>query len=211
MCTGTHPFIPAERTARLELICLANEQIVENVVYIKGTEEWNSASLEELVDNAITAWPNQLGDEISEGVQLSKVRATDVSFEDSFQVEKEPTEPTFGSGGADILPNNVTLATKFLSGHAGRSWRGRVYNIGLYGSQVTGQAVSSVTAGNISSNWASFFGYLTDFTDNASGHVVVSYCHDGEWREVAQTTPVTSYVTEVFIDSQRRRLTGRGL
>jgi len=209
MCIGTHDFIPAPNTAKLELIVEEHGQRMENVVHLRKADGWSESEIRLLAEVALTKWEIYFAPLISEDVSLVLIRTTDLSAESSFGYEKEPDDPTTGEIGVAGLPGNVTVATKFASGLTGRSQRGRAFWIGLTELQVTGNALVDPMPTNISTAWENFFiGIATDI--DGAEHVVVSYCHNGAWRTTAQVTPVTAYVTERNTDSMRGRLNGRG-
>jgi len=208
MCTGTHAFIPAEKTAKCEMLYVLNGQVVENVFYMQGAAEWTKDSISDMAQDIVDAYATSIATDQSEDVNLTLVRVTDVSVEDSFQTEKSTDQNGLIANAA--LPGNVTVATKFSTGLTGRSRRGRAYNIGLWETGVVGNEISPSTASDISQNWVDLMTAL-NAGSNSPVHVIASYCHDGAWRSDALVTPVTDYTTDVFIDSQRRRLTGRGL
>jgi len=209
MCIGTHDFIPAPNTAKLELIVLEHGQRMENVVHLRKADGWSESEIRLLAEAAVTKWITYFAPLISNDVFLVLTRATDLSAENSFGYEKEPDETTQGEVAVAGLPGNVTVATKFASGLTGRSQRGRAFWIGLTELQVTGNHLVDPMASNISTAWENFFIGIAAEIDGAE-HVVVSYCHNGAWRTTAQVTAVTSYVTESNTDSMRGRLTGRG-
>jgi len=210
MCTGRHPYISAPNVAKIELICTAIGQRVENVVYIRSGLEWDETALTALAEAAIVGWSSEMSAQMSTSVELVLVRATDMGSEDSFGVEIAPATTTTGSRASLILPNSVTVATKFATGYTGRSRRGRAYWIGLTENMVTGNQLEPTEATSITDSWAGFFGDIYAAMPGTQ-HVIVSYCGDGEWRDSALITAVTNYSTDNNIDSQRRRLNGRGL
>ena len=213
MCTGPRGFIPAEDTARVELIYLLDGQRLENVFYIQGISAWTAENLLDLATNAANRWAADMANLLSDQLSLVMVRATSLNSESDFGVEYEPDPIPTGEVTGGSMPNNVTLTTKFVSGLTGRSRRGRVYTPGIPRSSVGTSAVNEVTpvlAGDFSSSWANFFTNLIGLTDNAVAHVVASFCGDKEWRTTALLTPILSYTTNVTLDSQRRRLPERG-
>lgn len=210
MCTGTHDFIPANDTIKLELIVQASGQTMENVVYVRNDAGVSESDVRNLATEAIDAWATNIAPIIADAVTLVLVRATDLSSEGSFGFELAPSTVQTGGLNVPILPGNVTVATKFASGLTGRSHRGRAYWIGLTEGQVQANLLAPGFGTNISAAWADFFSDL--FTAVGFGeHVVVSYCGGGSWRTSALITPVTNYSTNEDIDSQRRRLNHRGL
>lgn len=209
MCTGTHPFIPADRTAKLELIYTLNGQRVENVLHFRKLSEWTAEDLDTLTLAAFDAWADHLGPVQSNAVTLVNIKATDVSTDNGVGVEFGPISNNTGTLQSPPTPSGTTVATKFTTGRTGRSYRGRAYWVGLVEEDVTGNQIGAVRAGTITDGWQNF---ATQIGENISGavHVIVSYCGDKAWRTSAVVTPVTGYSTELNIDSQRRRLTGRG-
>jgi len=213
MCTGTHDFIPAPNICQLELVYDLDDQIIENRVFIEGSDQWTLSTMAELATNAAQAFETNLSPLLSDQLQLTLVRCTDMEVDDGAGVEYEPVTAIFGDISGGSLPNNVTLTTKFGSGLTGRSNRGRVYTPAIPRSSVATAAVNEVTAevaGDFSSSWGNFFNDLIGGTDNAARHVVVSYCFNKTWRTVANVVGVISYSTNQTLDSQRRRLPERG-
>lgn len=210
MCTGTHDFIPAPSVARLDLRYLEFGQQMQNTLYFLGTAQWDATSLEDLVDAAIANWAAEMGSTTAIAVQLANVKAQDMEVEEGVAVEKAPVTATYGTRNNEPMPSGTTVATKFSSVLSGRSHRGRVYNVGLTDDMIGGNALNGVVDGDISSNWSSFIAAIIAGTANATNHVIVSYCHNKVWRTTAEITPVIGYSTDVYIDSQRRRLTNRG-
>ena len=203
------PFIPAEGVARLELIYTCFGQVFENVVYLQIDDPWTSTDLTDLNSNAVVSWDARFGPIVSASVTLSKVRSTDQSTFPAPQVESPSTAD--GELVAGALPGNVTVATKFSGGLTGRSTRGRAYFVGLTAAQVVDNHLAAGVADDINQAWSDFFNDLHATVHGTPIHVVVSYVEDGAWRTTALVTPVIGYTTENNTDSQRRRLTGRGL
>lgn len=209
MCDGPHDFIPANATAKLELIYEVTSQRCENVVYIQRDGGWNADLLALLANSVEQAYIDNLAPQQGAAVDLVLVRATDVSADDSFGYEIEPSSAAVGARNEQIMPGNVTVVTKFATGRTGRSNRGRAYWVGLTEIQCGGNTLNGGYADAISAAWAGFFNDL-NVAVAAIQHVVASYCHNGAWRSAAVLTRVTNYSTDFNLDSQRRRLNGRG-
>lgn len=208
MCTGTHPFIPVPDTARVRMVYLSNGSVVMNVFYWKGDAPLIAADLSGLVDEVHTAWVANIKPRIINTTTLQYIEATALDTEPGPQVTATYNEAGGNTGTA--APNNVTLAIKFASGLTGRSSHGRMYWIGFSTSQISGDTVNPTTAAAMVTAVSTFF----DAVETAVGltHQIVSYCHAGAWRTTGVTTPVLSYlVTDDNLDSQRRRLAGRGM
>lgn len=209
MCTGSHPFIPAENTARVEMIYSASGTRIENVFHFQSDVPWTAASLEELTHQVFTGWLGDMQAVQSQGATLEMIRAVDIDVEDGNVFEYTGFTPNQGSIANPIMPGNVTLSIKFGSTRTGRSYRGRMYFIGLVENATTGNVVETSYRDDIVANTQSLF---TEVQDGMPGvqHVIVSYCNNGAWRTTAAVTPVATYSADVNVDSQRRRLNGRG-
>lgn len=206
MCTGSHPFIPGVGLIKAEFIYTTPGGVAENVLYFFTPEEITGGLLVGFGNSAHVAWAAEILQGQSVDVTLLKIVCTDVSAEDSFQITELVSET--GVMDSRVLPSNATLAVSFRTDLTGRSNRGRAYHIGLSEGQVTGDTMSGTAGTDILANYTSF-GILMQ----AEGftHVIASYCADGEWRTEAKITPVQSYISDMTIDSQRRRLAGRGI
>lgn len=208
MCTGTHDFIPAEKTAKVELIYTQNNQRVENVFYLQLENTIETDDVGTIAVNVGNAFSAHIPPIFNENTTLVLIRVTDVSVENSF-IRDSSVNINGDLLGAGV-PGNVTVAVTFASGLTGRSQRGRLFQVGLDDGQIDGNDLTAGTPAAIADAWSDFFAQLA--TDTlAATHVIASYCHNGSWRTNAQLTPVLSYFCDNHLDSQRRRLTGRGL
>jgi len=208
MCTGTHPFIPAPNTARVRMVYTLYGQTIMNVFYWQGDAPLIAADLSGLVDEVHTAWTARFKPVQAADVELNYIEATALDTDSSPSVTASVGEAGTASGVS--YPGGTTFAIKFSGGVSGRSGRGRMYWIQLHTAQITGDQVTSADA-------AAIVGLVSDFFDDvetATGltHVVTSYCHAGAWRTTASNTSVINYIaTDTNVDSQRRRLAGRGI
>lgn len=209
MCTGSHPFIPAENTAYVQIVQSMFGQTVVNDFHFQKIDPWSRQDIADLADAASTAWAGAPQAQQSTGIALQFVRATDIGVDNSWQTEDYGDTGETGELTAPAEPGNVALAIKFTTGHAGRSYRGRIYFAGLDSTLVTGNEVDSGYRDDIVSAIELFVSDVE--TAMACEHVVVSYCQEGEWLTDAVVTEITDYGADVFVDSQRRRLTGRGV
>lgn len=117
--------------------------------------------------------------------------------------------PRNGTGGGSVLPLNVAFCVKLSTGLTGRSQRGRWY----WGNLSSGILID---AGHIAvANQTGYANVLNTLLANlaTAGYtmVVTSYMTGGAWRSAGQNTPVvTCLAIDNALDSQRRRLPGRG-
>jgi len=203
-------FIAAPDTAQLRLEFDTPGGKAQNVLTFRKSTPWDSGNLADLITDAASAWESQFSPLQSDQVALSRFIATDLSAPDSWQVEVSPTTPIEGGRASPCMPMNVTVVTKFSTGLTGRSHRGRSYHVGLTDDQCVGDELVAGMADSIRDAWIDFIGEIHDGSTGAD-HVVVSYCFNKEWRDVAAVTDISNYSTENTLDSQRNRLKGRGI
>jgi hypothetical protein len=117
--------------------------------------------------------------------------------------------PLSGLFPGSAMPNNVTISISFRTGFSGRSARGRNYIIGLVESNVLANRVNPPTL----VQWAGAYeqllagaGVITEGT-----WCVYSQYLGGALRPVGVTREILDALfVDGIVDSQRRRLPGRG-
>jgi hypothetical protein len=114
----------------------------------------------------------------------------------------------------DPTPANVSLAVSFRTAGRGRSSRGRNYFVGFVDDQVTGNVVNNSDAVDIRNAYAALIAAAA--TANVSWVVVSRFSGvDADGKPIPRAAGVTSLINAVSlvdndVDSQRRRLNGRG-
>jgi len=202
-------FIPVANTVQLEYLQRQDGQAVENVVHYRLVAGVPSvADMTALCAAAVTWWNAQLKPLCASNVSLVTVKATSLQTQTSPVVEYVTGLPISGTAGGTALPNNVTVVTRLNTDLRGRSYRGRVYHVGLTSSLVNGNTVSSSTRTSLAAAWNAA---LTLSTAPVWTLVVVSRFADGAPRVNGVRTDVTGVSVNPTIDSQRRRLPERGL
>lgn len=111
-------------------------------------------------------------------------------------------QPAPGIDTTNGAPGNAALVITWLSGYTGRSHRGRSFTFGMtqlrqIGSLVTSGYVSSVSA---------LASTIANFTGTGAVPLIFSIAS----RKHLYLTGVLTWVVNAFVDSQRRRLMGRG-
>lgn len=209
MCeSSTRPaFIPVPNVAKLTMGYRMNDSDMMNVHYFEKSGGWNASSIEQLAVEAAAAWGAHLS--ALQPAALTLRTATALSlFEPDSNVFELPVSSE-GTRPGEILPGNVTLAVKFLTGFSGRSRRGRMFWLQLVEDDVANDTVDAEFLEDLLNGIAQFFQAI-ETAITGTNHVVVSYCQDGLWLTEGETTVVNGYTSEGIVDSQRRRLTGRG-
>lgn len=200
-------FVPVPDTARVEMLYTQGTSYVENVMWFERTGGWHVDELDDLCQTLVTWYQASLRPLQSQYVTLTKIIARDWSIQNGEVFEQPVTATNTGQHLGQILPGHVTLAVKFNTGFAGRSYRGRNYVLGLCEDQVTGDGVNADVAAGYG---AAYEALATSLTSKLYHHVVASQYHDNLPRVVGVHTAIQSYTVDTTIDSQRRRLSGRG-
>jgi len=202
------PFIPAPECARTRMVYDYLGQQIENVIYFQKSGGFDAAALAALNTEIQTAWTTTLKVHQQTGLAFLFVESTALDVDAGAQ----NTLAIAGNGGiaGPGYPGSVTVAIKFATGLAGRSFRGRYYWPGIAESQASGNLLLSAVATAFVSDIQTFFADIESAL--SVNHVVVSYCHNNAWRTTAVATPVTDYLlVDNALDNQRRRLAGRGV
>lgn len=200
-------FIPAPNTVRLCLQFVWASQTVEICMAFLKNAAVTDPDMAALTA-AMEAWrQSDLRTVQSAEITANQWVATLLTTATSSVLITPITVNRIGTVAGISVSNNVTLATTFQTALRGRSYRGRAYTPGLPQSQVLDSlSFSSAFVANVTSAYAAIPAALpVGWT-----HVVASYQNNNVARSTAARTPVTAYRTETNIDSQRRRLFGRG-
>lgn len=207
---GPRPgFIPAPDCARAVMNYTVFDQQIANVFYFKRPGPWDLGSLQEQAEEMRSAWNVRLSPLLSAAVVLLDITITNVAVEDDEKYVLPCNDVgTYSSAAFETTGN--TFCIKFNTHRVGRSYRGRMYWPLLNANAVNdGKIASSGIADSMIGALALFFADVAGVTGN--DHVVVSYQNGCEWRTTAEATQVLTYTyTDLNLDSQRRRLPGRG-
>lgn len=208
MCEGPHPFIPVSNTAEVRMVFATPGGQAQNVFHIEKTSDWLAEDLDDLAQGFESSWGANLSPFVGSDITLVEVIATDMSSANGPSVASAAN--ITGTNSQLSLPSNATAVVSFRTGLRGRSYRGRLYHVGLRRDMVSGDTIVPVQVTGLRTQYQEFFGDVLTLIPNTT-HVVVSRCEDGVWRTNGVTTPVLDYLVENTVDSQRRRLKGRGI
>lgn len=204
------PFVPNANVAMVELRYLWDSQRVENTLYFDRGSAPNLTQMGELAALLATWWTTHLAPLTSDQVSLQEVVVTSMESETAPSLVYTFSLPEPGTATSPSLPNNTSIAIKFNTAGRGRSARGRNYVVGLVENVVTNNAVSPIHAAAVQAAYLELFMLLGDMTSPWTW-VVYSRFADGDPRATGLAQAVTSVsFSDLVIDSQRRRLPGRG-
>lgn len=202
-------FIPTADGVRVSVEFTLFGQTVVITLWFKGeapATDTTLASLGTLLDTWVTGdlLPAMSADIAYTGLTLV---AQDSSSAPALYMPKSPA--VSGGRAATSMPGNVTYTIKFSTAQRGRSGRGRNYMPGISSDAVSGNQI----AASLADEFVAAYQELADMleTDGNWTHVVVSHQEDNVPRLAGLAQPVTSYsYADYDLDSQRRRLAGRG-
>lgn len=203
------PFIPIPDTALFELVHTIHGQRVENTLYVTFPGGWTALSLASMGSTLIDWWGTEVLPYLSTDLSTILCKATDMSAQPSFFWEGDGTLPLYGLTGVQAFPNNVAGVVTFSAGLTGRSTRGRNYICGI----PEDKGANSILSDTFTTAMVSAYSQLPDAihtVDLGCDHVIASRYTAGAPRTTGVTYPVTAYTMDNVVDSQRRRLPGRG-
>jgi hypothetical protein len=203
------PFIPLPNGIKVCFRYVVDGQQVCNVFYGTTTEDIDMTFLDGLGGALVTWWTTYMKPNLPPDCALQAIELTDAEEIGGVGIEYVAGLPSAGTFGSNGLPNNVTYAIKLASGHIGRSYNGRTYWPAVAFESKSG--VNRVTSDFRTAATLAISELINAFVDASAQLVVASFHHAGAPRTEGVATPVAGAVTtDDILDSQRRRLPGRG-
>jgi hypothetical protein len=210
------PFVPVPLTVAVEIRYLLDEQHIENTLYFRGLGAPTISSLTGVINGVEAWWVDNMAPLLCDTLDLVEIVATDISSASGPQLALPPVSVSGGALGQPALPNNVTLAVSFRTASRGRSFRGRNYIPVLTEGQVVNNTVGDAAVDGFQAAYEALRIAAGDFTPEHEWVVVSRFSGvDSDKKPIPRTTGIATPVTSVVvvdpvIDSQRRRLPGRG-
>lgn len=195
MAVPNQPFI-----VRASMIYTRDTRTYVNVIHLFKAAGWTLPNMQQAALDMRDWWINLYRVGVPSQVNLVQVqmRLYDPANPLAYDLGVAPS-PGTRVGAAES--GNVTMTISWRTGLAGRKFRGRIYVPALSEQDVsTNDVVSSVVTAVFSA------AALALYTGQLTNGVVPAVFH----RATATYTPVNSHVIDAIVDSQRRRLPGRG-
>jgi hypothetical protein len=181
---------------------LVKGQVLNNVLHFDQPGSWSDAELLTLAQEIETWWKASMREAIAPDVQLVGIRTESVTGVHAGPVDQPVTTDNTGTGDLP-LPNNVTLAVGLHTVLGGANFTGRVY---LVNPKAERWAATSDTYDNTGiAELLAAFAALRDFAFSITDTFWVVYS-----RLLGSGSIITDIVINNVLDSQRRRLPGRG-
>lgn len=208
-------FIPAVNTAQVRMQFDYQGQQCENVYYVENQAAWDAAALFLLAAVFGEWWIGELAPDMPLALTLTRILCRDMTTSSSPGIEYTTDLPHSGEQSVEALPNHVTVAVKWITGLIGRSFRGRTYHLGLADAGVAANAITPTLHGILNAAYNQLRSNVS--TADVDWRMVVASFYSGVDvngdpipRATAVLTPILNAVIDLIVDSQRRRLPGRG-
>lgn len=205
------PFVPVPNVVEVNINQRLHGQQVQNTLYGFRGATWDLTNMEILAGEIITWVGTALYTVLSTDISLASVSVRSLNVQSGLVFEAVPSVTVNGDSPSAALPGNVALVASFRSGFAGRSRRGRNYVAGIPEPAVLGNTAQTTFADALRVAYEALIPPGGPFEAVDASWVVVSRFADGAPRAFGLVTEITTVLVEPTVDSQRRRLTGRGI
>lgn len=200
-------FHPIENTVEAVIHGRLGGQEIINTFFIKKGGGYTSEDVQDLAD-FLDEWVGEEWLPI-QGNDYTYERVTVRGMADALDFYASADDSSGnGTTGGNSQPNNVALAIARKTIYTGRAARGRIF--------ITVPLSAMDDENHVTAAYAtSVEGQLNDLNTTLTGMgwdmVVAHRRSGGAWLSTGVTFPVTGWeVTDLVVDSQRRRLPGRG-
>jgi hypothetical protein len=210
-------WVPAPNTLQVEMTYGSYGGVMQNVYHVQGTGSVTDIDLlANKVLDAVIAWDGaHLKQWRYADSSLFKVVVRDIGQESGPAWERALV--VYGTNAGAMLPDSVTVAVKWVTGRSGRSYRGRTYHCGLTDTMRQHDDLAPAALTGLTAAYNALIPAMSGLDILGTGLtsaalVVVSASHNKAARATAEITPITAAVfADGHLDSQRRRLAGRGV
>lgn len=203
-------FVPVADTVLVEMRMGLFAQQIESTLYFRKVGGFSTPQMIGLANDLLIWWATQYNIPLSVDLTLREIVVTDLSTAIGPSVTVAAPFP-LPNGVSPVagLPGNVALCVSFRTLNRGRSFRGRNFVPGMPESAVIGNTVDPTVVAAVQNAYNGIPGAIVT---SPWDWVVVSRFTAGAPRVAGIATDVlTAVVVDPFVDSQRRRLTGRGM
>jgi hypothetical protein len=202
-------FVPVPNCAEVEIRQQCDNQLIENTLYFEHATPPTATELQALADSIEAWWGDSILPLLSNTLTYRETYVTDLSEATGPTATQAGFAPAAGGSPDNHAPNNVSLCVSFRTAGRGRSSRGRNYVAGIPSTGVNGDLISQTFTDSV----VAAYNNLNVLGNLPSGWtwVVVSRFSGGAARATGVAFPVTrALAVDRIVDSQRRRLPGRG-
>jgi hypothetical protein len=202
-------FQPAPGVAEVRMNYEAFGQNMVNIFHVKTAADWSTEFLENLGILFREWYAAEIRDTQSTAVTLAKIQVRDLTTEFAGYYEDVPTTSNTGTRTSPALPLGVAAVITWTTGLTGRSTRGRTYHLGVTEDAAIGNELEPVYQAQLQGAYE-VLPPLIAAEEVDWVMCVLSRVQGGVPLAEAIGYQITQTAVDAYIDSMRRRLTGRG-
>jgi hypothetical protein len=206
-------FQPVPDTVELTVQGTQSGQLVENKFYAKAAETITSVMVDALATIVADWVTTYLLPRVGATYTHTRVVARDLSADSSYEIINTDAAGGVGTASGTVYPPNVSFAVHRATGLSGKKAKSRIYWPAIPSSYAGSDGLmSSVAAAALVTALDQLRGNILANTDAVWEYGYPQRIINGVKLAVANFVPVTLHDwTDLFLDSQRRRLPGRGV
>lgn len=163
---------------------------------------WTQTELQAIATNWWAAMNTSLRNATNNTLTFNTVFAIDLGTAIPQSATYTIPAPNVGLQTGEASPANAAAVISWRTPYSGRSYRGRTYMAGLSEIATNGSLITSSQLANLVNVATAFLLF-----NNGTGQVAYPAVKS---TVLNNSTIILAYVVDIFIDSQRRRLLGRG-
>jgi len=203
------PFVPAPNIVELQFRYTNAGEQTENRIHLDVGATPTALDLANINEAAAEWYTGNMPDLQPTSLVLREIYSKSLETQPGPEATYTAGLPIPGTSAFQALPSNASLAVSLRSGETGRSARGRWYWQQLAENQVD---TNLVTTGAQADILAAMQNLKNAMTDVSATWVIVSYRHNNAPRVGGPVyfTVNSIILVDNVVDSQRRRLPGRG-
>lgn len=195
--------ITADSFLRVVVNQLLDQQLVENVFYISNHADSTLEAMEDVVNNNLLNWFNDISNELA---------VTSVSVQSLAPVHTDPYEEAKAFNGGDLfaaLPVANAAIVSLKTGLGGRHNRGRKYLAGIPQQDVDNSRLEDAKRAAMQATWNTINDY---FKDGGSGLATWGIYNKTVVGGVPthNFVPIQSVIVRPILGTMRSRLPGHG-
>lgn len=201
-------FIPTAGAVRTDIMFHLNGQEVHNIIWCSREANWTQTEREGL-NNAIASWWNTTGKgQFAGNIALARITTVNQESNSAPGSTLVVSPEVAGTKGGASLAGGSALVATLRTDQRGRNYRGRMY---LGGISEADRGGNEIGGGLIANIITALLALKTAIEALGAIWVVVSHFLNKVPRAQGLKTPITAISMDSYLDSQRRRLTGRGV
>lgn len=200
-------FVSADKTVKVDVIYVLDSQRCIMTSHWKKPTTVTEENLQDMADTMGTWWAANVLPFQSNVPVLQRVEVFDLSYYGA-PMRSSADILTAGGVSSASVPNGSAVCITKRTDLRGRSYRGRMYLPGWPTTKV--DSPTTINGAWLAELVGNFADWLVPSLFEGFTAGVLSYFFNGAQRSTPEFTPISAISADTSIDSQRRRLLGRG-